>query len=60
MDDKKLKMVKDVLKAMGISVDQKHIKVEKVPNATTVRAINDARNGKVSKVVSVDNFFKSI
>ncbi|RYY06997.1 MAG: hypothetical protein EOP43_04545 [Sphingobacteriaceae bacterium] len=60
VDDNKLKMVKDVLKAMGVSVDKKSIKPEKAPNETTALAIKDARNGKVTKVESIDVLFKSI
>ncbi|WP_419802065.1 hypothetical protein [Mucilaginibacter sp.] len=60
VEDSKLKMVKDVLKAIGVSVDQKHIKVENIPNDKTVRAIKDARNGKVTKAESVNELFKSV
>lgn len=58
--DSQLKMVKDVLKAMGISVNKKNLKAEKTPNATTISAIKDARNGKIAKLKSVAGFFKSI
>lgn len=60
VDDNKLKMVKNVLKAIGVNVISKHIKVEKVPNETTVRAIKDARHDKVTKAKSVDELFKNI
>lgn len=60
VDDGKLKMVKDVLKAIGVSVNKKHVKVEKVPNQITVNAIQDALNGRVTKAESVDNLFKAI
>lgn len=60
VDESKLKMVKDVLKAIGVNVNKKTVKAEKTPNETTVAAIKDARNGKVTKVKSVDEFFKSI
>lgn len=60
VEDSKLNMVKDVLKAIDVSVDQNHIKVENVPNEKTIRAIKDARNGKVTKAESVDELFKLI
>lgn len=53
VDDNKLKMVKDVLKAMGVSV-------EKAPNQITIQAIKDACNCEVTKADSVNNLFKSI
>lgn len=59
VDDSKLKMVKDVLKALGIRVNQT-TKSEKIPNQATVEAIKDARNGKVTRIKNVDKFFKSI
>ena len=60
VDDGKVKMVKDVLKAMGVSVQKKTIKVEKAPNETTRQAIEDALNGNVTKVESVEELFKNI
>jgi len=60
VDDGKLKMVKDVLKAIGVSVNKKHVKVEKVPNQITVNAIEDALNGRVTKAESVDDLFRTI
>lgn len=60
VDDSKLEMVKGVLKAIGVNVNKKTVKAEKIPNRATVAAIKDARNGNVTKVKSVDEFFKSI
>jgi len=60
VDDNKLKMVKDVLKAIGVNVNKKTAKAEKMPNEITVQAVKDARNGKVTKAESVDELFKSI
>jgi antitoxin component of RelBE/YafQ-DinJ toxin-antitoxin module len=60
VDDDKLKMVKDVLKAIGVSVNKKTAKTQKTPNEITVQAMKDARNGKVTKAESVDALFKSI
>lgn len=42
------------LKAIGVNVHKKPVKT---PNEITVAAIKDARNGKVTKVKSVDGFF---
>lgn len=60
VDDNKLKMVKDVLKAIGINVNKKNVKAEKMPNEITLNAIEDALKGKVTKADIVDDLFKSI
>lgn len=52
VNDDKLKMVKDVLKAIGVTVNKK---IAKTPNETTVQAIKEARNGKVIKVKELMN-----
>jgi hypothetical protein len=61
VDDGKLKMVKDVLKAIGVRV-HKHKKhyCRKNSEQATVEAIKDALHGKIAKVKSVTGFFKSI
>ena len=60
VDDSKLKMVKDVLKAIGVNVNKKNVKAEKTPNEITIQALKDAQNGKVTKAKSADDLFKSI
>jgi len=59
VDDGKLKMVKDVLKAIGVRVHKRHY-CRKNSEQATVEAIKDAHHGKIAKVKSVDEFFKSI
>ncbi len=58
--DSQLKMVKNVLKAIGVNVNSNQITTEKIPNKITKTAIEDARKGKVIKVKNVDELFKSI
>jgi mRNA-degrading endonuclease toxin of MazEF toxin-antitoxin module len=58
VDNTKLEMVKGVLKAIGLSVHEKNIKTEKVPNLDTIETIKDARNGKIIKAKSVGEFLK--
>ncbi|WP_299291148.1 hypothetical protein [uncultured Mucilaginibacter sp.] len=60
VDDSKLKMVKDVLKAIGVNVNKKNVKAEKTLNEITIQALKDAQNGKVTKAKSADDLFKSI
>lgn len=58
--DSQLKMVKNVLKAIGVNVNSNQIITEKTPNKITKTAIEDARKGKVIKVKNVDKLFKNI
>lgn len=60
VEDSKLKMVKDVLKAIGVNVNKKIVKTEKMPNEITIQAVKDARNGKVIKAKSVDGLFEIV
>jgi thiamine pyrophosphate-dependent acetolactate synthase large subunit-like protein len=58
VDDGKLKMVKDILKAIGFRVHKKHY-CRKNSEQATVEAIKDAFHGKIAKVKSVDEFLKA-
>lgn len=58
VDDGKLKMVKDVLKAIGFRVHKKHY-CRKNSEQATVEAIKDAHHGKIAKAKSVAGFLKA-
>jgi len=52
------KYLSDLLKEMAKT--GKDIKIEQTPNADTIKAMEDAENGKVTSVNSVDELFDSI
>ena len=55
---KRGKYLLDLLKEM--SKTGKDIRIERIPNAETIEAMEDAENGKVTRVNSVDKLFDSI
>jgi hypothetical protein len=52
------KYLSDLLQEMAKT--GKDIKIEHTPNAETIEAMEDAENGKVTRVNSVDELFDSI
>lgn len=57
-----LETVSDAIRMMFVqAVSEKALPFEvKVPNAETVAALHDSRNGKVTRVTSVEELLKSI
>lgn len=57
-----LQSLKNICHAMnGVKILQNRTQAsEDVPNATTVKAIDDVRNGKTFKASSTDDLFKQI
>ncbi len=56
--DSQVKMVKNVLKAIGVNVNSRQAKASKIPNEITKSAIDDARKGNVIKAESIMRFLK--
>ena len=53
---KKLDLIEALAKELGITVQKD---TDKMPNTTTIKAINEAKTGKTTKV-SLDNFRKQL
>jgi antitoxin component of RelBE/YafQ-DinJ toxin-antitoxin module len=56
--DNKTRLVKGILKEMGISVKVK--KENSIPNADTIAAMDELKAGKGKKFKSVEELFNSI
>ena len=55
--DDKTRLVKGLLKELGVSVK---VKKENIPNAGTIAAMNELKEGKGRRFKNVDELFKSI
>ncbi|TZF83008.1 hypothetical protein FW774_11935 [Pedobacter sp. BS3] len=62
LPDKKLAIAKEFLRDLGaVTISVKAAKpVHRTPNATTLKAIQDAHNGKTKKINDLEAFLKSI
>lgn len=49
-----------IREAVSLFRGVKEVSIEKIPNAITQKAINDARNGKVFKAKSAKHLFDTI
>ena len=51
---------KSLLEFLKKFENEEFIQIEKTPNQTTVKAIEDSRNGKVTRTKNVADFMKKI